>query len=116
MRLENASLKNITNQQNKLDLAERCRTALEASFGEIPTPKYFSQRKQKNSEDNVTLLKERENIEALEKKHKKIENTVSKLETQKAKLESKLIKEPIEEKKLVENSKRLSNWKKPIFF
>ena len=79
-------------------------------------PKYFSQRKQKNLEDNVTLLEERVNIKALEKKHKKIENTVSKLEKQKAELESKLTKEPAEEKKLVKKSKKVSNWKKPLFF
>ena len=115
MRLENASLKNTPNQQNKLDLAERCRMALETSFGEIPTPKYIGQRKQKNL-DKVNLFEERENIEALEKKHKKIEKTISKLETQKSQLESKLTKEPIEEKKLVIKSKKFSNKKKPHFF
>ena len=115
MRLENASLKNITQQPDNSDIAERYKTALEASFGEIPLPKYVSQRIQKNL-DKVNLFGERENVEALEKKHKKLTIIVSKLETQKAKLESKLIKEPVEEKKLVENSKKLSNWKKPLFF
>ena len=115
MRLEKASLENTTQQPNNSDISERYRTALEASFGEIPLPKYVSQRKQKNL-DKVNLLEERENIEALKKKHKKITIIVSKLETQKAKLESKLTKESVEEKKLVENSKKLSNRKKPIFF
>ncbi len=114
--LENTLLKTLSNQQYNAVLTKHCRKALEVHFGEIPMPKYFSQRKQKNLEDNFTLLEERVNIKALENKHKKIEKTVSKLETQKAQLESKLIKEPIEEKKLVENSKKLSNRKKPIFF
>ena len=109
-------MKTLFNQQYSADFTEKCRNALEANFGEIPMPKYFSQRKQKNLEDNVTLLEERVNIKALEKKHKEIENTVSKLETQKAQLESKLIKESVGEKKLVENSKKLLNRKKPIFF
>ncbi len=109
-------MKTLSNQQYNAVLTEHCRKALEVHFGEIPMPKYFSQRKQKNLEDNVTLLEERVNIKALEKKHKKIENTVSKLEKQKAELESKLAKEPAEEKKLVKKSKKVSNWKKPLFF
>ena len=109
-------MKTLSNQQYNAVLTEHCRKALEVHFGEIPMPKYFSQRKQKNLEDNVDILEERVSIEALENKHKELENTVSKLETQKAKLESKLTKESVEEKRLVKNSKRLSNWKKPLFF
>ena len=59
---------------------------------------------------------EKKTVEALKKKHQKLTIAVSKLETQKAKLEFKLTKEPVEEKKLVNNSKKLSNWKKPLFF
>ena len=115
MILENASLENITQQPDNSDIAERYKIALEASFGEIPLPKYVSKRKQQ-SLDKVNLFEERENIEALKKKHQKLTIAVCKLETQKAKLEFKLTKESIEEKKLVNNSKKLSNRKKPLFF
>ena len=115
MRLEKASLENTTQQPNNSDISERYRTALEASFGEIPLPKYVSQRKQKNL-DKVNLFEERENIQALKKKHEKLTIKISKLETQKTELESKLTKEPVEEKKLVIKSKKLSNRKKPFFF
>ena len=108
-------MENTTQQPNNSDIAERYRTALEASFGEIPLPKYVSQRIQKNL-DKVNLFGERENIEALKKKHEKLTIKISKLETQKAELESKLTKNPVEEKKLVKNSKKLSNRKKPFFF
>ncbi|MCW3997690.1 MAG: hypothetical protein NWF10_03880 [Candidatus Bathyarchaeota archaeon] len=38
-------MKNVSNQQYNTDLAEKCRKALEVSFGEIPMPKYYSKRK-----------------------------------------------------------------------
>ncbi len=108
-------MENITQQPNNSDIAERYKTALEASFGEIPLPKYVSQIKQKNL-DKANLFEERENIEALKKKHKKLTIAVSKLEAEKAQLESKLTKESVEEKKLVKTSKKLSNRKKTLFF
>lgn len=115
VRLENASLENITQQPENSDIAEKYKTALEASFGEIPLPKYVSKRKQ-HSLDKVNLFEERENIETLKKKHQKLTIAVSKLEIQKAKLEFKLTNEPVEEKKIVSNSKKFSNRKKPLFF
>ncbi len=115
MRLEKASLENLTQQPDNSDIAERYKTALEVSFGEIPLPKYVSKRKQQ-SLDKVNLFEERENIEALKKKYQKLTIAVSKLETQKAKLEFKLTNESVEEKKLVSNSKKLSKRKKSLFF
>jgi hypothetical protein len=43
--LENASLKNLSNQQYNIELAEKCRKALEVSFGEISMPNCYSKRK-----------------------------------------------------------------------
>ena len=45
MRLEKAYLANLNNTLDGNNLAERCRKALEASFGEIPLPKALIKRK-----------------------------------------------------------------------
>ena len=44
MRLGKASLETLDCQIDRSDLAEKCRKALEASFGEIPLPKALIKR------------------------------------------------------------------------
>jgi hypothetical protein len=44
--LENASLKNLSNQQYNIELAEKCRKALEVSFGEISMLKLLVRERQ----------------------------------------------------------------------
>lgn len=45
MRLETAYLETLDYTIDGTDLAERCRKALEASFGEIPLPKSLLKKK-----------------------------------------------------------------------
>jgi hypothetical protein len=44
MRLENNSLETVASQKDITDLVERCRKALEVSFGEIHMLKCFNKR------------------------------------------------------------------------
>lgn len=45
MRLEKASLETLDYQIDRSNLADQCRKALEASFGEIPLPKCLIKKK-----------------------------------------------------------------------
>ena len=45
MRLEIVKLEKATYNQDGVDLAQRCRKALEASFGDIPLPKCLIKKK-----------------------------------------------------------------------
>ncbi len=49
-------MKTLFNQQYSADFTEKCRKALEASFGEIPMPKFFSKRKENVKVEPVFMI------------------------------------------------------------
>ena len=81
-------MKTILDQQYSGDLAEKCRRALEANFGEIPLPKCFSNRKGNVKVEPVYIIEVIHRTKLMNKKssnkNKKEEkrNLVIKIKTQ----------------------------------
>ena len=71
------------------------------------------ERKQKKLEDNVLILEEKISIEQLEKQQRELMKKVSNLESQKNGLESKLTKDPADEKSAKKKSSKKKVTSKP---